>query len=313
MKLPNFSKVKVLVIGDVMLDRYMFGTVDRISPEAPVPVVHLKETRVAVGGAANVAANVVGLGAKVTLVGAVGEDFEAEELKNALRELDISPEFLLNSAVRKTSVKTRVVAQNHHIVRIDQETVLDLIPAEEEAICATIDELLDDVDVVLISDYAKGFLTNKIITEVIKKGTEKSKHVVVDPKAKDFSKYRGATLLTPNRKEALEARLVETTDLKEIGQNLLTSHDFASLLITEGEDGMTLFRDDQIDKFSSVARKVYDVTGAGDTVIATLSVALGCGMDIIESVRLANLAAGIVVESVGTTRITFSDLEKLSA
>jgi rfaE bifunctional protein kinase chain/domain len=312
MTLPDFSKVKVLVIGDVMLDRYMFGTVNRISPEAPVPVVHLKETQLAVGGAANVAANIVGLGAQVILVGIVGADSEAIELRNSLDNFNISSEYLMSSSTRKTSVKTRVVAQNQHIVRIDQETVRNLDVTEEEAVCSTTASLIDEVSVVLISDYAKGFLTARVINETISQGIAKSKFVVVDPKGTDFSKYRGASILTPNRKEALEASNLESNNLEEVGEDLLTKNDLSLLLITEGEAGMSLFRKgNTTEKFSSIARKVFDVTGAGDTVIATLSVALGFGMNIVDAVTLANIAAGIVVESVGTTTITRNKLEEL--
>jgi rfaE bifunctional protein kinase chain/domain len=241
MTLPDFSKVKVLVIGDVMLDRYMFGTVNRISPEAPVPVVHLKETQLAVGGAANVAANIVGLGAQVVLVGIVGDDPEAIELRTSLDKVKISPLHLLSSPSRQTSVKTRVVAQNHHIVRIDQETVRSLDVSEEESVCSSLDSLIDDASVVLISDYAKGFLTARVIRETISKGIAKSKFVVVDPKGTDFSKYRGASILTPNRKEAFEASMLGSSDLDEVGEDLLRKNDFSLLLITEGEAGMSCF------------------------------------------------------------------------
>jgi rfaE bifunctional protein kinase chain/domain len=313
MILPDFSNVTVLVIGDVMLDRYLIGTVSRISPEAPVPVVLLSETKLAAGGAANVAANIIGLGAKVILVGIIGVDEEAIELKKSLTETNISANYLMSSSTRKTSVKTRIIAHNHHIVRIDQETILDLDATEEDAACAVIRSLIGESTVVLISDYAKGFLTNKIIAEAIKIGIAASKFVTVDPKGKDFSKYAGASLLTPNKKEALEASVLDSSNLNEIGKDLLDKNKISALLITEGEDGMSLFqREDQTEKFSSVARKVFDVTGAGDTVIATLSVALGSGMNIIDSVRLANIAAGVVVETVGTTTIARSELEDLA-
>jgi rfaE bifunctional protein kinase chain/domain len=312
MIVPDFSNVKVLVIGDVMLDRYIYGSVNRVSPEAPVPVVLLQDTVDSVGGAANVAANLIGLGAKVSLVGIVGDDFEANDLMFALSKLNISHDNLLNFKTRKTTVKTRVVAQNHHIVRIDQESTEKISENEESIVWKNIERLISDVSIVIVSDYAKGLLTDNLLSLIISKCKETNKLVIIDPKSKDFSRYRGASLLTPNRKEAFEAyHLNDCTDIEEVGINLVKAFDFQSLLITESEDGMSLFQNNSKRlKFSSIARKVFDVTGAGDTVIATLSVALGYGMNLIDSVRLANIAAGLVVEKVGTTTIEIDALRK---
>jgi D-beta-D-heptose 7-phosphate kinase / D-beta-D-heptose 1-phosphate adenosyltransferase len=309
MNLPDFSNVNVLVIGDIMLDRYIYGSVNRISPEAPVPVVLLQNTIDTVGGAANVAANVVGLGAKVSIVGVMGNDSVANDLISALSKLNISSSNCLKFAGRKTTFKTRIVAQNHHIVRIDQESTKKLNNEEEKIVWESIEKLLSDASIVIISDYAKGLLTDKLLNQIISKCHEFSKIVIVDPKGKDFSKYQGANFLTPNRKEAIDAYLTDCIDIEEVGEGLIKNLDLESLLITEGEDGMSLFqKDSKSKKFSSVARKVFDVTGAGDTVIATLGVALGVGMDIIDSVELANIAAGIVVEKVGTTIIEIEAL-----
>jgi rfaE bifunctional protein kinase chain/domain len=312
MMLPDFSNVNVLVIGDVMLDRYIYGSVNRVSPEAPVPVVLLQNTVDSVGGAANVAANIIGLGAKVSLVGIIGEDSEANDLMLALSRLKISPDNLLSLKTRKTTVKTRVVAQNHHIVRIDQESAEKISEKEESDVWKNIEGLIAYISIVIVSDYAKGILTDNLLSLIISKCREANKLVIIDPKSKDFSKYRGASLLTPNRKEAFEAyHLNDCKDIEEVGPNLVKMFDLESLLITESEDGMSLFQHNSNRvKFHSIARKVFDVTGAGDTVIATLSVALGARMNLIDSVTLANIAAGLVVEKVGTTTIEIEALRK---
>ncbi len=313
MKMPDFLNVKVLVIGDVMLDRYIYGSVNRVSPEAPVPVVQLQETILSVGGAANVAANIVGLGAKVFLVGIIGDDIEATEVTSALLKINISPDNIFKKIGRKTTVKTRVIAQNHHIVRIDQETTEKLSEADEKIVWSKVQLLIEKSSIVIISDYAKGLLSDNLIALIISKCNETSKKIIVDPKGKDFFKYRGATILTPNRKEAFEAHKTNEIKIEIVGKNLIADNNLSSLLITEGEDGMTFFqKNEKPIKFSSVARKVFDVTGAGDTVIATLSVALGFGMDLIDSVRLANTAAGLVVEKVGTTTIELKALQNVN-
>jgi rfaE bifunctional protein kinase chain/domain len=305
----NFSDVKVLIVGDVMLDRYCWGSVIRISPEAPVPVVNLEKTEVTLGGAANVAANVVGLGAKALLVGVIGKDSEAKLFPKFLREKGISHDYLVETGNRPTTVKTRIVAHNQHIVRIDQETDKQLSNEEEIDVLNKIQEVFEQASIVIISDYAKGLLTNNIIQRLITLGRERNKPVLVDPKGKDYAKYHGATLLTPNKKEAYQATEIE--NVEQAGQILMNKLDLHALLITQGEDGMTLFENDKKPfKLNALARKVYDVTGAGDTVIATLAVAYASGFDLAQSANLANIAAGFVVEKVGTTTIDIKELRE---
>jgi rfaE bifunctional protein kinase chain/domain len=305
----NFSDVKVLIVGDVMLDRYCWGGVNRISPEAPVPVVNLEKTEVTLGGAANVAANVVGLGAKALLVGVIGKDSEAKLFPKFLREKGISHDYLVETENRPTTVKTRIVAHNQHIVRIDQETDKQLSNEEEIDVLNKIQEVFEQASIVIISDYAKGLLTNNIIQRLITLGRERNKPVLVDPKGKDYAKYHGATLLTPNKKEAYQATEIE--NVEQAGQILMNKLDLHALLITQGEDGMTLFENDKKPfKLNALARKVYDVTGAGDTVIATLAVAYASGFDLAQSANLANIAAGFVVEKVGTTTIDIKELRE---
>ena len=310
--IERFTKVRVLVVGDVMLDRYWWGSVSRISPEAPVPVVSLESTTLAAGGAANVASNVAGLGANPFLIGITGDDPEASDLPSVFAEKGILDFELKAIPGRKTTVKTRIVAHNQQMARIDQETIDEIASADAVRMIERLERRLEEIDVVVISDYGKGFLTREILSSLILAAREMGKPVLVDPKGKDYSKYQGATMLTPNKREAAEACGIEPAsgDLVETAkQKLLIDLDLDSLLITLGEDGMTLLqKDSDAANLSATARNVYDVTGAGDTVIATLAVAIGSGMDTFEAAKVANLAAGIVVERVGTTPITQADL-----
>lgn len=312
--LKKFTDVKILVIGDVMLDRYWSGTVHRISPEAPVPVVNLREKSAVAGGAANVAANVAGLTATPYLIGVVGIDEEARLLPELLSRKNISGEFLVSLKDRPTTVKTRVVAHHQHIVRIDQEERKPLNAGQEKKVWRIIEKVFDHTDLVIISDYAKGLLTENLLVRLITQGKEKNKPVLIDPKGKDYAKYKGATLLTPNRKEAAEACQMEEDGydvVEKAGVKLLKELDLQALIITQGEDGMTLFETKREPlHLAAAARDVFDVTGAGDTVIATLAVVLAAGGDLPTAARIANIAAGLVVEHFGTTSITLAELEK---
>ena len=285
--IKRFSAVKVLVVGDVMLDRYCWGDINRISPEAPVPVVALGKTSLTAGGAANVAANIAGLGAKPYLVGVTGKDADAALLPDVLRQSSVNKFSLTAFGDRRTTVKTRIVANNQHVVRIDDETTTPLNKREASSLFATIDKQIDGHDVILISDYAKGMLTVELLSRIIRKAKRKKKIVVVDPKGKDFSKYRGATVITPNEREAAEACHVEVNRqdlIDRAAKSLLDDLALEGLLITQGAKGMTLLqKGHNIVHLKASARKVFDVTGAGDTVIASLAVALGSGLDIVES------------------------------
>lgn len=304
----KFSQVKVLVVGDVMLDRYWWGSVDRISPEAPVPVVRLKKSEVTAGGAANVAANVAGLGATPVLVGVIGNDDEAAELKGALSAQGILPDHLLTIDGRPTTVKTRVVAHSHHVVRIDNEETADLDNERSLIVCEKLEVMLDDADVVILSDYAKGLLSEEVLACVFGYSAKNNKPVLVDPKGRNYRKYAGATLLTPNRGEAILA--AGTEDLDAAAAKLIEEVALESLIITQGEHGISIYqKDGDSVNFPALARKVYDVTGAGDTVISTIAVALGAGADLPTAVKLANAAAGLVVEEVGTTVIAIDRLK----
>jgi D-beta-D-heptose 7-phosphate kinase/D-beta-D-heptose 1-phosphate adenosyltransferase len=311
-QLENFSKVKVLVVGDIMLDRYWWGSVSRISPEAPVPVVHLQKTSLAAGGAANVAANIAGLTAEPFLVGMIGDDNESRLLPSLLNDSKISADYLIKLPKRQTIVKTRVVAHSQQVVRIDQESKLNLTDSEEQLIWKRIKDLVEVVDLVVVSDYNKGFLTEKLLKRLITTSLDNNKYILVDPKGKNFNKYYQATILTPNLREIAEASGIDEFEpdiLEQAGKQLLLNLNLKALLVTQGEEGMTLLEKDKKSiHLSARARKVYDVTGAGDTVIATLAVAAGAGLSLAESSNAANVAAGIVVEQVGTSIISFDEL-----
>lgn len=295
-----------------MIDRYWWGSVNRISPEAPVPVVHLNSASLIPGGAANVAVNIAGLGAEAFLVGVIGEDSEGELFPSLLNEVKISPDNLISLKNYQTIVKTRVVAHSQQVVRIDQESKLILTEIEENEIWEKISIIIDKVDLIVISDYNKGLLTNSLISGLITTATKSNKIVLVDPKGNNFQKYRNATILTPNLKEFIEAcnfEGVSSEIFEEKGAQLLSLLNLEALLVTQGEDGMTLLEKGKKPfHLRAQARKVYDVTGAGDTVIATLAVAIGAGLNFAESAKAANTAAGIVVEQIGTSTVEFKDL-----
>lgn len=312
--LNKFSKIKVLVVGDIMIDQYWWGRVDRISPEAPVPVVQVSKKSYAAGGAANVAANIVGLGAEPILVGIVGTDSEGENLLNLLEKNHTKTENIYISQYRPTTVKTRIIANNQQVVRIDQEKVASLNKNEKDFLIKSFDKLITKVDIVLISDYAKGIFSEDICSRLITKAVAKGKLTIVDPKGKNYQKYKNATVLTPNQKEALEANNLEFNgedSIQKAGNLLLSELNLECLIITRGKDGMTLFQKNKDYKnLNASARKVFDVTGAGDTVIATLATAIGAGLDFQFAARIANFAAGKVVEQVGTSIIKIEDIQK---
>ncbi len=311
----KFSEVKVLIVGDIMFDRYWGGNVSRISPEAPVPVVNLDKTSLLPGGAANVAANIAGLGAKAYLVGVIGDDAEAKMFSNILVEANISAGFLVPLKNRQTTVKTRIVAHNQHIVRIDQEDTHILSKEDEQLVLNKIETIINEVDIVIISDYAKGLITDNLAKRLITKVASLQKKILVDPKGKNYSKYNGATLLTPNQKEAVQATNLdeyEKEPVEKSGKILLENLSLEALLITRGEKGMTLFeKNKEIVHLEALARNVYDVTGAGDTVIAALAVMLASGADFKEAARIANISAGLVVEQIGTTAIFLENLRNI--
>ncbi|MBX7172944.1 MAG: D-glycero-beta-D-manno-heptose-7-phosphate kinase [Pyrinomonadaceae bacterium] len=307
--LEKFAQVKILIIGDVMLDRYWMGSVTRISPEAPVPVVNLEREILIAGGAANVAANIKGLTATPILVGVVGNDSDGKYFKKVLEKNGINSEYIITVADRPTTVKTRVLAHQQQIARIDQETI-DHLPTEiENEISNIAEKLIFETDLLIISDYNKGLLSKELLARLITTGNKFGKKILIDPKGKNYEKYKKGTFITPNQKEAYEATQIE--DINSAGNKLLFDLELESLLITQGENGMTLFRKNQTPvHLEALARHVFDVTGAGDTVISTLGVAIAAGAGFLTAAKIANIAAGFVVEEVGTTIIKIDKLRE---
>ncbi len=301
----RLAGARVLVVGDVMLDRYWFGDVNRISPEAPVPVVHVQKQEDRLGGAANVARNAVALGAQAGLLCVVGHDEPGERIIQLLDDSGVVPHLERDPALL-TTIKLRVLSRQQQLLRVDFENT----PAHEVLLAslARFDELLPSHDVILMSDYAKGGLTH--VTKMIAKAHAAGKPVLVDPKGDDWERYRGATLITPNRAELREVvgQWKSEDDLIARVTKLRTELEFKALLLTRSEEGMTLFSDDGMLHASAVAREVYDVSGAGDTVIATLAVMLGAGLSLVDAVALANRAAGIVVGKLGTATVDYDEL-----
>ncbi len=306
MHLGDLSTVRLLIVGDVMLDRYWFGEVSRISPEAPVPVVKVERSEERPGGAANVARNAAALGARVTLLALVGNDEPGESLRRLMKEGGIDASLHVDDAV-STTVKLRVIGRQQQLLRIDFETQ----PSHEvlRAKLSEFEQRLPNCDAVVFSDYGKGGLTH--ISEMIALARAAGKTVLVDPKGDDYSIYAGATIITPNRSEMREVvgRWKDEADLERKATALRTELALDALLVTRSEEGMSLFHADGAIHEKAVAREVFDVSGAGDTVIATLAVMRAQGADWAQAIHVANVAAGVVVGKLGTAVVTRDELE----
>ncbi|MCH7980742.1 MAG: bifunctional D-glycero-beta-D-manno-heptose-7-phosphate kinase/D-glycero-beta-D-manno-heptose 1-phosphate adenylyltransferase HldE [Proteobacteria bacterium] len=303
--IPDFSTTHVVVAGDVMLDKYLFGITSRISPEAPVPIVHVQQTDERPGGAANVAVNLAALGATTRLIGVVGKDSAADSLQSILEELGIDCDFH-RADDRPTITKTRVQSRGQQLIRLDQENVAEL---GDDSILDTLKAAIGNAGAVILSDYGKGALTD--VTRMIAACRDAGVPTLVDPKGSDFSKYRGASLITPNQSEfeAVVGVCNSDEDLVSHGNTLLTELALDALLITRSEKGMLLLETGLEPLFlSTQAREVFDVTGAGDTVIATLAAVIASGQDLSSAAALANIAAGLVVRKIGVATITPSEI-----
>ena len=309
----RLAGVRVLTIGDLMLDEYVWGSVSRISPEAPVPVVEVDGHSHVPGGAANVASGVVALGGSAVLGGVVGADEPGRRLREALAERLVDCGGVLDSPTRRTTVKTRVIAHSQQVVRTDFEEREPLEDDLAERLIGWAAGELDGADVLVLSDYAKGLLTPHVLRSLIERATSAGKPIVVDPKGVRYEKYRGATVLTPNVHDAERAAqypVQEYDDLLEVARRLEDVLPDTDLLITRGAEGMSLMRAGKSLDIAAEAQDVYDVTGAGDTVVATLAAALGRGVQVEDAVRLANAAAGIAVGKVGTASVTLDELRE---
>lgn len=308
------AKKLVLVIGDVMLDRYLMGNVNRISPEAPVPVVLLNTSEERAGGAANVAANLSGLGLSTQIIGCVGNDEAGKALKQLIADAGIDIANIMTSNLRPTVSKTRVMSGNQQIVRIDDESLSAFTLDETNQLLINVTNALDAKPaMVIFSDYAKGLLSEATCQAIITQCKQLNIPVIADPKGRDYNKYLGATALTPNKKETAEACAVEmheTETLLNAAKQLRSNLKLDFLAVTRGEEGISYIDDKQVEHIPATAKKVFDVSGAGDTVIATLAAGLVYGMTAHDALQLANIAAGIVVGKVGTVPVTQTELLK---
>jgi rfaE bifunctional protein kinase chain/domain len=302
----QFAKTKLLVVGDVMLDRYWFGDSDRISPEAPVPVVQVSKVDERLGGAANVARNVAALGANTTILGVVGEDEAGNRIGELLRQSGVNSQLEVDPQV-PTTVKLRVIARQQQLIRLDFEETPSQTALEQKL--ARFEKALVSADVLVLSDYGKGALSQ--VATMIETARAQNKVILVDPKGEDYEKYRGATLITPNRSELRQVvgRWADEDDLTQRAQDLRRSLGIDALLLTRSEEGMSLFTDQGVSHVRAQAREVFDVSGAGDTVIATLAVALAAQWPLDRAMALANRAGGIVVGKLGTATVTSEELQ----
>jgi D-beta-D-heptose 7-phosphate kinase/D-beta-D-heptose 1-phosphate adenosyltransferase len=295
-----------------MIDHYLWGNCDRISPEAPVQVVNITKESSLLGGAGNVISNLVSLGAKVDAASVIGDDDNKDVLIRMLNDLGVGTKSLFFENNRKTSKKSRIIAAHQQVIRYDFETKSNISQESENALLKNIQDRLDAYEGVLLSDYAKGVLTPNLTAQIIKTAKAKGKFILIDPKGDDYSKYKGATLITPNKKEAIAASKIDITDdksLKEAGKKLKKELDLDFVIITLSEDGMAIF-DDKMTKIPTIAREVYDVTGAGDTVLAALGVGLSAGFDIYKSAYFATSAAAVVVAKLGSATASIDEINR---
>ncbi len=313
--LNQYQNIKIAVIGDLMLDFYIKGDALRLSPEAPVPIVDVKEEFYVLGGAANVVNNLHSLGVRVYPLGIIGEDLNGELLKNELINKTVFLNGILFDKKRPTIVKKRIVANHQQIVRLDWEVKTPIEAEFESEIVNSFQKIISDIDGVILSDYDKGLITPFVAKEIIKLANRNNKPVVVDPKPINIKSYYGATSMTPNRKEAIDGlRKIDinfdSNEITEVGKLLKEKLNLNNLLLTRSQEGMTLFSED-ITHIHTYAREVYDVSGAGDTVISAYLSSFLAGASWIEAANIANIAAGIVVGKLGTATTNINEIEEL--
>jgi len=306
------KRLSIAVVGDLMIDHYIWGSCQRISPEAPVQVVSVSKESTVLGGAGNVLTNLLSLGAEVSIFSVVGEDETAKEMELLLHESALKNVTLIHEEGRRTTKKSRIIASSQQVIRYDDETIKDIDSFSEEALLRAFKKGVEEYDVVLLSDYGKGVLTKALTKEIIRLVKEMDKPILIDPKGTDYTKYRGATLLTPNKKEAVVATNISIEnkkDLQEALQKLKDDLDLTYSIITLSEEGIGLL-DQSMSIIPTVAREVFDVTGAGDTVLASLAVAIASGLNIVEACEFSNKAAAVVVAKVGSATVTLNEIEE---
>lgn len=312
--ISNFTNKKILVIGDLILDRHIFGNVNRISPEAPVPVVWAKSEKFKAGGAANVGVNLIDLGAKATLCGSIGADSFGKQLHSLLSKKKLPTNFIFKDKSRRTTLKTRIIAHHQQVVRVDWESTDSFSKKLISSIISKLKNNLNKFDAVILEDYGKGMVNPLLVNELLKLCFENNKIITVDPKEDHFQYYQGVTTLTPNLNEAEIATGIKAKNKKtipSIGKKLLKDLKPKMLLLTLGEDGMMLFENQKEKHIPTAALEVYDVTGAGDTVISVFTLALSAGASGIEAAQIANLAAGSVVGKLGAATTNQKELIKI--
>jgi D-beta-D-heptose 7-phosphate kinase/D-beta-D-heptose 1-phosphate adenosyltransferase len=308
----KFEGSRLIVLGDVMLDEFIWGKVRRISPEAPVPVVEIERETVALGGAGNVTSNLAALGARPLQLGVVGADSDAGRLRNAFELLGAPSHGLVVDGQRPTTLKTRIIAQHQQVVRADRESRVPLAAETENKLVELFKAEIDSADALVVSDYGKGLLTPRLLKSVLGAAQRRGFPVILDPKSRSFAHYQPVTVITPNHHEAAQAAGLEIdgeSAVVEAGRRILGTIDCKAVLITRGEEGMSLFTSDgAVSHIPTVAREVYDVTGAGDTVLAVMGLALVAGASLEEAAILANHAAGVVVGKLGTATVSCREL-----
>ncbi|MEW6616232.1 MAG: D-glycero-beta-D-manno-heptose-7-phosphate kinase [Thermodesulfobacteriota bacterium] len=310
--ISKFEKSKILVIGDIMVDQFVWGKVSRISPEAPVPVVNVTSESLLLGGAANVVNNIYSLEGKVLVCGVVGNDEMGNKLIGDLRDMGVDTDGIIVEDGRPTTVKTRIIAHGQQVVRYDREDISEITLESMQKVISYLKKNLNGLNAVIISDYGKGVISGQLIREILRLVRNNEKIISVDPKVNKFSFYKDVTVITPNNNEASDAAGIEIKDeetLLRVGEILLNKLACKLLLITRGEEGMTLFEDSgDVTHIPTLAKEVYDVTGAGDTVISALTLALTVGASLKEAAVIANYAAGIVVGEIGTAAVSRGEL-----
>ncbi|HQT47249.1 MAG: bifunctional heptose 7-phosphate kinase/heptose 1-phosphate adenyltransferase [Acidocella sp. 20-63-7] len=307
----RLARASVLVVGDVMLDRYVYGEVTRVSPEAPVPILTVTREVAMPGGAGNVVRNLIALDASAAFVSVVGDDQAGSDLTGLIGGQERVEPWLLVQGGRTTTLKTRYISQGQHLIRADREETIALPEKLAERLVRIALDAMAATTVTILSDYRKGVLSDDVTIQLIAGAKKLGRRVIVDPKGRDYARYRGADLITPNRRELAEATAmaVDTeAGIVAAAQSLLLCHDFGGVLVTRSEDGMSLITPDEVRHFPGAAREVFDVSGAGDTVVATLAAALAADVPLAEAVQLANIAGGIVVGKVGTAVARPSDI-----
>lgn len=311
--IENFANSEILLVGDIMLDRFIYGQVERISPEGPIPILSINKENEMLGAAGNVLANMRALGAKVDIISVVGNDEAGEKVKSLISKTAVNTDHIICDEARPTILKTRYIAQNQQMLRVDHEKNYSVSKEIEKQILDKATRLISSKKILVLSDYGKGLLTDSLIKNLIALAVKNKVTVIVDPKGRDFTKYSGATIITPNRKELSEASGmsdIKTNEaIEDAAKKIIAQYKIKTVIATRSEDGMSVITNEKSLHISTQAREVYDVSGAGDTVVATIATALGAGADLSQAAHLANITGGLVVAKIGTAVIHAEELQ----